>query len=106
MRIPDNQTGGVGAAGVNRTQETVTATSAHRAAAGSRTEASSNDEIQLSQLAGHLKAQSPGSVEREAKIEQLRTQVASGTYHPDNEKISHAMIDEALGASQDVKKKQ
>ena len=103
MRIPDNQANNVGSAGVNRTPETVTATSANRATPASATEGRSNDEIQLSRLAAHLKAESPGSAERASRIEHLRMQVASGAYRPDAEKISQALIDEAVGSSRDVK---
>ena len=104
MRIPDNQASGVGASGVNRAQETVTATSANRTG-GQKTDGGAGDAIQLSNLAASLRAQSPGSAERTARIEHLRMQIAGGTYQPDAQKISQALIDEATGSSRDVKRK-
>jgi len=96
MRIPDHQAGGVGAQGVGRPQEPITVTTSRSGA--EKPEGNSQDRIQLSSLAAHLKAESPGSAEREARIEQLRTEVTRGTYRPDTEKISRAMIDDALNA--------
>ena len=94
MRIPDNQATGVGAPGVNRTQATITPHSTNHPSS-EKTGSGSSDQVQLSELVASLKAEDPGSPEREARIEQLRMQVAAGTYQPDAEKISEAMIDEA-----------
>ena len=102
MRIPDNQSGGIGAPGINRTQETVTATSTGRTGTERK---EGGDQIQISNLAAHLKAASPGSAERAARIELLRVQVAQGEYAPDADKVSSAMMEEALGSARENKTK-
>jgi flagellar biosynthesis anti-sigma factor FlgM len=94
MRIPDNQASGVGAQGVGRPQEAITVTTQRPGA--DKAGHAEQDQIQLSSLASSLKAESPGSVEREERIEQLRTQVAQGSYQPDAAKIGQSMIDDAM----------
>jgi len=53
------------------------------------------DSVQISSLAEHLSATDAHSVAREARIERLAADVASGRYNPDPEAIAKAMVKEA-----------
>ena len=52
------------------------------------------DSVQISSLAEHLSSD-PNSAAREARIERLAADVASGRYKPDPEAIAKAMVKEA-----------
>ncbi len=55
------------------------------------------DRAELSGLAGKIAgAQSQDAADRAAKVEQLRVQVAQGSYRPDAEAISKGIVTDAL----------
>jgi flagellar biosynthesis anti-sigma factor FlgM len=55
------------------------------------------DHAELSGLAGKIaQATNQDTAARAAHVEQLRGQVAQGSYHPDPEAISHGLVNDAL----------
>jgi len=58
------------------------------------------DRAELSGLAGKIAgALSQDSADRAAKVEQLRAQVAQGSYRPDPEAISQGIVSDALASA-------
>lgn len=58
------------------------------------------DRAELSGLAGKIAAAvTKDSADRAAKVEQLRTQVAQGSYQPNPEAISQGIVSDALSSA-------
>src|SRR6266540_1096129 len=80
--------GAKGAAGVE---------SGGRKGVDNQADGSGADRAELSGLAGKIAgALSKDSADRAAKVEQLRAQVAQGSYRPDAEAISKGIVTDAL----------
>jgi flagellar biosynthesis anti-sigma factor FlgM len=54
------------------------------------------DQVQLSGLSSKINELQPGSPEREAYLENLRLQVASGQFQTDAESLAQSLVNEAL----------
>ncbi len=101
MRVNDNNMSGIGASGLNRTKGADGVERQGSAGAAGRTGSAGGDEVRLSDLAENLQSLSAkleaaeaGSPERMARLEQLKSVVASGRYEPDAEAISQSLMDE------------
>ena len=76
------------------------AESGERRDAGRTTTGDSNDSAQLSGLAGKIsQAVSKDSVNRAALVEQLRAQVASGTFQVDAAAASRGIVNDSLASA-------
>lgn len=62
-----------------------------------KTEAAEGDKVEFSSVLQDVhKAQSskqPGSSDRAARIEELKTQIAEGSYKPDLEKVASSLVE-------------
>jgi flagellar biosynthesis anti-sigma factor FlgM len=74
--------------------------SGSRRTAGGGTAGTGSDSVELSGLAGKIsQAVSQDAVDRSAKVDQLRSQVANGSYQPDSAAISSGIVKESLAAA-------
>jgi anti-sigma28 factor (negative regulator of flagellin synthesis) len=64
--------------------------------AGGAAGASKTDEVQLSALSRQINELQSGSAERDAYLEGLRLEVASGQYEPDAAATSKKLVDDLL----------
>ena len=55
-----------------------------------------HDRVQLSGLAAALRVETPGTPEREAKIDRLAREVESGRYRIDSKAVARRLIDDAF----------
>jgi flagellar biosynthesis anti-sigma factor FlgM len=68
-----------------------------RRGADSKAGSAGPDHAELSGLAGKIaEASNRDGAARAANVEQLRAQVAKGSYHPDPAAISHGVVEDAL----------
>lgn len=99
MRIDDKNAPGIGSSNVGGVQGGQGVAGQERVSPGSSREAGgagSPDRIQLSGLAAQLQALQPGSEAREAELARLKELVSSGNYQVDADKVSRALVNEAL----------
>jgi anti-sigma28 factor (negative regulator of flagellin synthesis) len=96
MRIQDNSMAGVGASGLDKTQAAETQ-QRQTTGTGGAGKTGSSDAVSLSSLAGKVQAEDVNSPEREARLATLAASFAAGTYQPNLDVVSGAMIDEAVG---------
>lgn len=54
------------------------------------------DQVQLSGLSSKINELQPGSPEREAYLNELRLQVASGQFQPDPDSLAQSLVNDAL----------
>lgn len=87
-------TGNTGAAGKTAQLDPIRLGGASSAGKSAST---SGDEVQLSSLSSAINQLQPGSSSREAYLESLRVEVASGTYNADPAATAGKMVEEALG---------
>lgn len=79
--------------GVSGTQQAGRPADVAGAATGSN--ASSNDDVHLSELVRSLRSLAADSPERQARLEQLARSYANGTYQVDSQATASKMIDDA-----------
>lgn len=99
MRIEDNSNAGLGSSQLERAKATNTAAQTGASKAAQKGGGSASDRVNLSNLAESLNQLDATSPQREERLKQLSAAVRAGTYEPNAEMISSAMIDEALGQS-------
>ena len=100
MRIYDRDLTGTAATDTGRAQDTQrTERDGSGAAAAVTQAASGGDHVELSSgLATVARALAAYGTSRTTKVQQLATQVQSGTYQPNSMAISQGMVAQALGA--------
>jgi len=95
MKIDNSNTANLGNVSLNKAAETEAASQA-KEKQGTVATNSDADRVSLSNLSGTLRAALTESPEREAKIEQLTADVASGRYHVDSATISKDIVNDAF----------
>jgi anti-sigma28 factor (negative regulator of flagellin synthesis) len=95
MKVNDPNTAGISSSGLGQTQR-LDEVAAKRQAEAARTQANSEDRVQLSNLAGTLQELSVDAPEREALVEHLAAEYRDGRYQPDPRETSSALISETL----------
>ena len=98
MKVNDPNSPGVHSTQVGRSQQSEQVTGAR--SSQSAAISGGGDEVQLSNLSRELRALEEGSPEREAHLEKLAEEYASGRYRPDTAAVSSAIIREALDDKQ------
>jgi flagellar biosynthesis anti-sigma factor FlgM len=104
MRIDDNNLCGLSPSATAGSQKVRAANEESSTAAKPDKHGSSQDQVQLSNVAdrvsaGNLSTGQSVSAARSARIEQLTKLVQSGQYHPDPEKVADSMIRDMLSGS-------
>jgi flagellar biosynthesis anti-sigma factor FlgM len=95
MKIDDQSS--LGAVSTPAAKGAVGAEPAERRDAGRAATSTGKDSAELSGLAGKIsEAVSKDSAVRAAQVEQLRVQVASGSYHADVAATSHGIVNDSL----------
>ncbi len=100
MRLEDNYMSGIGASGLNRAQAADGIERKAGKSVNGATPTAGTDEVALSTLterlqglSAQLEAAGDGSVEREAKLNELSALVESGEYASDVDELSGKLID-------------
>ncbi len=70
----------------------------HSSSTGGARGSERSDEVQLSSLSSKINELQPGSPEREAYLEGLRLEVASGSYDADPAATAKSIVDDSLSA--------
>jgi flagellar biosynthesis anti-sigma factor FlgM len=98
MRIYDRDLTGTASAESGRSQETQKA-DREASSTSSQPGSQTGDRVELSSgLASVSRALSAYSSDRAGKVQQLTTQVQSGTYSPNSQAISQSLVSHALDA--------
>lgn len=92
-----NGTGGAGSAGAAGKTAQLDPIRLGGAGSAGKSASTSGDEVQLSNLSNAINQLQPGSPSREAYLESLRVEIASGTYQADPAATAGKMVEEALG---------
>jgi flagellar biosynthesis anti-sigma factor FlgM len=96
MKVNDPNLSSLGSAGAGRAQETGRTNPSSRTGDSGAAQASSNDDVHLSELVRSLRSLAADSPERQAKIEELTRAHANGSYEIDAPATASAIIDDSL----------
>jgi flagellar biosynthesis anti-sigma factor FlgM len=97
MKITDSNVGGLSSNGTGAAQGANGVGGAGAAKAPQKAGAGtvSADDVQLSNLSAHIRAEDSNSPVRAAQLEKLSAAVQTGTYHVDASEISRKIIDDS-----------
>lgn len=107
MKIPDRNSAGIppgpdkaSSAQTHRAEQAQKAKAVHqKTPAGASIEIGSGpspDSVQMSRLAGAIRADDLNTPERAAKIERLEAEVRSGKYQVDSQALSRSLVDDMI----------
>jgi flagellar biosynthesis anti-sigma factor FlgM len=99
MRIDDNNLSGINSSAAGASQKVRETNQDNSTAAKRGKSGAGADEVQLSNVAGHVSSDPAISAERSARIDQLTKAVQSGQYKPDPEKVADSMIKDMLSGA-------